>query len=51
MGIIMPKIGKVFWVFGFSSLGVDIDGGGGSSSLGVWSGAWLATCEGAKLVD
>jgi hypothetical protein len=40
MGIIMPKVGKAFWVFGFSSLGADIGGGGGSSSLGVWSGAW-----------
>jgi hypothetical protein len=51
MGIIMLKVGKAFWVFGFSSLGTCIGGGGGSSSLGVWSGVWLAACEGAKLVD
>jgi hypothetical protein len=51
MGIIMPKVGKAFWVFDFSSLGVGIGEGGGSSSLGVRSGAWLAACEGAKLVD
>jgi hypothetical protein len=51
MGIIIPKVGKAFWVFGFSSLGAGICGGGGSSSLGVWCGAWLAACEGAQLVD
>jgi hypothetical protein len=28
MGIIMLKVGKAFWVFGFSSLGAGIGGGG-----------------------
>jgi hypothetical protein len=35
MGIIMPKVGRAVWVFGFSSLGVGAGGGGVKSSFGA----------------
>jgi hypothetical protein len=51
MDIIMPKVSRAVWVLDFSSLCIGAGGVGGKSSLDGWSGAWLAACEGAALMD